>query len=140
MNSKELEAKVKQTANTLIYEKGFVCAVDMLQRLDYLAKKDYEAWRFGKVAYLEKVCSVNLGKLSTINRTIRQVAAELKLTSSWTAYKRFGKGVKRRLIFSKSGNKNIEDPYATHFIDKKRIGELKLHKTNQKIVEGNKNQ
>lgn len=138
MNSKELEAKVKQIAHTLIYEKGFVCAVDMLQKLDYLTKKDYEAWRFGKVAYLEKVCGVNLGKLSTINRTIRKVAAELKLTKSWTAYNRFGKGVKRRLIFSKSGNKNIEDGYATHFIDKKRIGELKLDKASRKIVEGNK--
>lgn len=97
-------------------------------RLDYLSLKDYENWRFGRVDYLEKVCIVNLSKLTLIKRTMKEVAMELKLDKSWTAYNKYGKGVKRRLKFSKSGNKNIEDAYATHFIDKKRIKELKIEK------------
>jgi len=37
MNNKELEKKVKQIANSLIYEKGFVCSVDVLIKLNYLS-------------------------------------------------------------------------------------------------------
>ncbi len=78
--------------------------------------------------HLEKVCHVNLNKLSGINRIIRKMANELELESSWTAYNKYGKGVKTRLIFSKSKNQNIEDLYATHYLDKKRINALKLTK------------
>ena len=35
------------------------------------------------------------------------------------------KGASKKLIFIKSGNKIIEDFYATHYIDKKRIAEIK---------------
>ncbi|MCK4346280.1 MAG: hypothetical protein KAX05_13435 [Bacteroidales bacterium] len=125
MNNIELEKKVKYIANSLIYEKEYVCTVDILLRLDYLSKKDYEDWRFGRIEYLEKVCKVNLSKLSAVNRIIKTIARDSKLEKSWTGYNRYGKGIKRRLIFSKSGNKRIEDAYATHYLDKKRINELK---------------
>jgi len=96
--------------------------------LGYLTKDDYEDWRFGRIDYLEKVCKVNLRKLTFINKLIRKYSAELALKSSWTAYNQFGKGTKRRLRFSKSGEKTIEDKYATHYIDTKRIIELKEKK------------
>ena len=128
MNNIELAKDVKNLVHTLLYEKGFVCAVDILVKLDYLSKKDYENWRFGKVNYLEKVCNVNLSKLTLINKTIRKIATDLKLDKSWTGYNQYCKGKKRRLKFSKSGNINIEEAYATHYIDKNRIKELKLEK------------
>jgi len=125
MNNIDLKKKVKNSVNSLRYEKGFVCAVDVLQKLDYLSKKDYEDWRFGRIDYLEKVCNANLHKLTLINKTIKKTAKDLKLDESWTGYNQYGKGLKRRLRFSKSGNENIEKAYATHYIDKKRINELK---------------
>ena len=128
MNSIELEKEVKNLVHALRYEKGLVCAVDILIKLDYLSKKDYENWRFGKVEYLEKVCNANLSKLTLINKTIRKIVTDLKLDKSWTGYNQYGKGVKRRLKFSKSGNINIEEAYTTHYIDKNRIKELKLEK------------
>ena len=128
MNSIELENEVKNLVYTLRYKKGLVCTVDILIKLNYLSKKDYENWRFGKVDYLEKVCNVNLSKLTLINKTIRKIATDLKLDKSWTGYNQYGKGVKHRLKFSKSGNINIEEEYATHYIDKNRIKELKLEK------------
>ena len=130
MNNKDLEKKVIAVATSLIYEKGYVCSVDILLRLEYLTKEAYESWRSGKIGYLEKVCNVNLSKLSFINKTIRKMAGDLKLEPSWTAYNRYGKGPKNRLIFSKSAHKNIEDAYATHYVDKKRINELKMSKVN----------
>jgi len=128
MNTSELEKKVKQIAHSLAYEKGFICSVDILLRLKYLTKEDYESWRFGKTEYLEKVCKANLSRLSLINKTLKKTANELKLESSWTGYNKFGKGQNKKLIFSKSGDKKIEDAYATHYVDKKRINEIKENK------------
>lgn len=125
MNKLDLEKKVKSLVNLLRYEKGFVCTVDILLRINYISKKDYENWRFGRIDYLEKVCNVNLSKLTLINKTIRKAGIDLKLDKSWTEYKQYGKGMKRRLRFSKSGNENIEKAYATHYIDRNRINELK---------------
>ena len=117
MNNKDVKRLVHQNR----YDKGYVCVVDILLQLDYLTKKDYEDWRFGRVDYLEMVCKINLGKLTLINKLIRKYSAELDLKSSWTGYNQYGKGINRRLRFSKSGDKTIEDRYATHYIDKDGI-------------------
>ena len=128
MNRNVLEKELKRSVHSLRYEKGYVCAVDILIRLDYLTKKSYEDWRCGKVEYLEKVCSVNLGTLSFINKTIRRFANELQLESSWTGYNQYGNMKKKRLIFSKSGQENIEKTYATHYVDKQRLNEIRIRK------------
>jgi hypothetical protein len=133
MNTIELEKKVKQLVHSLAYEKGFVCSVDVLLKLAYLSKDDYESWRFGRIDYLEKVCQVNLSKLSMINKIMRKNANELGLESSWTGYNKYGKGVSKRLIFSKSRDSKIEDAYATHYVNKKRMLELKKIKSGSKI-------
>jgi len=125
MNTLELETKIKQIVHSLAYEKGFVCAIDMLLKLEYLSSQDYKSWRFGKVDYLERVCKTNLSKLSLINRTIRKTANELKLEISWTGYHKYGEEPGKKLIFSKSRNNKIEDAYATHYVDKRRLLELK---------------
>ena len=114
MNNLELEQKVKRITNELINEKGYICSVDVLLELSYLSKKDYESWRFGKVEYLEKVCCVNLKKLSLINKIIREQSLKMKLAQFLTAYNIWGKSEKRKLRFSKSGDRNIEKEYATH--------------------------
>lgn len=125
MNNADLEKEVKRLVHLNRYEKGYVCPVDILMQLDYLSKNDYENWRFGRVDYLEKVCKINLRKLTFINKLIRKYSKDLGLKESWTAYNKFGKGVKKRLRFSKSGKQTIENAYSTHYIDKDRITELK---------------
>jgi hypothetical protein len=131
LNNIDLDKEIKRLVHQSRYEKGYVCSVDILLQLDYLAKKDYEDWRFGRVDYLEKVCNINLGKLTLINKLIRKYSSELDLKSSWTGYNQFGKGIKRQLRFSKSGDKTIEDSYATHYIDKNRMIELKENKASR---------
>jgi hypothetical protein len=132
MNNADIEKEVKRLVHSNRYEKGFVCAVDVLLQLDYLSKKDYEDWRFGRIDYLERVCKINMSKLTLINKLINKYSTDLDLKSSWTGYNKYGKGVKQRLRFSKSGNKNIEDRYATHYIDTKRINEFKEKKASMK--------
>jgi hypothetical protein len=128
MNNKELEKTVKQFTSELAYKKGYVCSVDVLIKLGYLTEADYQDWRFGKIPYLERACQGNLHKLSAVNRFIRKYSAEWDFEKSWTAYYKWGKGPKKKLIFSKSRDQQIETLYATHFLNKKRISELKTEK------------
>ncbi|OUQ37407.1 hypothetical protein B5E66_08695 [Faecalibacterium sp. An121] len=98
-----------------------------------LSKQKYEDWRFGKVDYLERVCSANLKKLSLVLHQMRVYAQKANLKPSFCYYKRWG--VKKKggqgkkpvipLRFSKSENPEIEKWYATHFVDSKRIALLK---------------
>jgi len=125
MNNADLDKEVKRFVHLNRYEKGYVCSVDILMQLNYLSKKDYSDWRFGRADYLEKACKTNLNKLSLINKLIRKHSTDLGLKESWSAYNKYGKEVKQRLRFSKSGKQAIEEAYSTHYIDKDRISELK---------------
>ena len=116
MNNQQLEVKVKTVSGSLLYKKGYVCSVDVLMGLGCLSAKDYDNWRFGRVEYLERACQANLKKLSLINKSIRKFAVQQQLKPSWTAYMKYGKGPKKHLQFSKSGDDNIEKAYATHFV------------------------
>ena len=107
MNNKELKKKVKQFVSELSYLKGYVSSVDILLKLGYITESDHQKWRFGKVEYLEKVCNVNLHKLSAINKLIRTFAEASDLKKSWTNYHRYNKGPKTKLVFSKTQDPNI---------------------------------
>lgn len=134
MNNTDLEKNIKHIISELSDEKGYICSIDVLLGLNYLAKTDYEKWRNGQVEYLEKICQTNLGKLTTINKIIRQVATKMNLEPSLTVYNKYGKGPKQKLRFSKSGDFNIEKAYSTHFLNKYQIEKLK---ENKKILDDN---
>jgi hypothetical protein len=121
MNNKDLIEKVHSTMNSLINGQGYAAPVDVLMALGVLSKADYENWRFGRVDYLERVCMINLKKLSTINREIRAYAKQNNLKASWSDYLKWGKGVKIRLRFSKSGHEGIERSYATSYVRQVKI-------------------
>jgi hypothetical protein len=128
MNNKELIGKVHSAIYTLIKDKGVAVPVEVLITVGVLSKADYENWRFGRVDYLERVCKVNLKKLSTINHEIRVYAKKQNLKASWTDYRKWGKGENIRLRFSKSGNEQIERLYATHYVSQKKVDEIKNEK------------
>ena len=119
---------MKQFVSELSYLKGYVCSVDVLLKLGYITQGDYENWRLGKIEYLEKACDANLHKLSTVNKLIRKFATEWSLEASWTGYNKYGKGPKKRLIFSMTRDSKIEYAYATHYLNKNRMIELKQQK------------
>ena len=125
MEKKNLIGQIHNAMYQNIQKKGWVAPVDVFMEMDILTKQDYEKWRFGKILVLEYVCNVNLRKLSDIMREVRAYAAKNKLKSSWTCYHGRGKNKDIILQFSKSGNEKIEYNYATHYVDSKRITELK---------------
>ncbi len=133
MNDHELTAKVHSSMYLQCKKRGYATAVDVLMDIGILAKDKYEAWRFGRISYLERVCMINLRKLSTVRHQMRVYAQKAGLKPSFCYYKQWGakkKGGQGRkpvipLHFSKSGDPDVERWYATHFIDTKRVAELK---------------
>lgn len=133
MNNRELAGKVHSAVYIQCRNRGFAAPVDVLMDIGYLSKQDYENWRYGRVDYLERVCKANLSKLSMVMREMRSFAAKTGLKPSFCYYKQWGtkkKGGQGRkpvipLRFSKSGDPEIEQRYATHFVDVKRTAQLK---------------
>ena len=137
MNNGELIGKVHSSVYHQCQNRGYATPVDVLMDIGVLTKTKYEDWRFGRVSFLEAVCTVNLHKLSFIMTQVRAYAKKSGLQPSFCYYKRWG--MKKRngqghkpvipLRFSKSGNPEIEKQYATHYIDKGKIQELKQSPT-----------
>ncbi|MDL2319037.1 hypothetical protein LJC74_08220 [Eubacteriales bacterium OttesenSCG-928-A19] len=134
MNDGEIIGKVHSAMYHQCLKRGFSTPVDVLIDIGALPKQKYEEWRYGRVACLESVCTVNLRKLSTIMHEMRVYARKNGLKPSFCYYKQWGvkkpTGQGRKpvipLRFSKSGKPDIEKWYATHFVDAARIAALKL--------------
>ena len=133
MKESEWIGKIYSSMKQQCKKRGYVAPVDVLMDIGVLPKQKYEDWRNGRVDYLELVCTVNLHKLSFIMSQIRAYAREQGLKPSFCYYKQWG--VKKKngqghkpvvpLRFSKSGNAEIEKNYATHYVDSRRIAEIK---------------
>ena len=90
MNDRELIATVRSSMYRQCRERGFAAPVDVLMDIGVLPKKRYEDWRYGRVDYLERVCTVNLKKLSAVMREMRAYAKMQNLKPSFCCYKRWG--------------------------------------------------
>ena len=90
MNDAQLIGAVHSAMYRQCKERGYAAPVDVLMDIGVLPKNQYEAWRFGKVSYLESVCTVNLRKLSFIMHQMRLYAQKQHLKPSFCYYKQWG--------------------------------------------------
>lgn len=112
----ELSKRVEKASIKILNKYGFIAPVELLKSMTVLSDHNYQDWRFGKVPFLEKVCKVNLVKLSIILKELERFGMKNDLKPSFTAYVKWGNGQKKRLRFSKSGDANLERAYATHYV------------------------
>lgn len=133
MKTKNITGLVHNSMYQQIKKNGYAAPVQVLMDIGVLKKEDYERWRLGKVDFLERVCQVNLSKLSAIMREIRLYARKNNLKESWSCYKRRGqkKQYVQQLRFSKSGAPQIERAYATHYLRQDMV-EQKRNATEEK--------
>ena len=133
MNDGEMLGKVSSSMYHQCQKRGYATPVDVMMDIGILPKQQYENWRFGRIPYLEAVCTVNLRKLSVMMHQMRVYEQKAGLKPSFCYYKQWNTGKKNGqghktvipLRFSKSGNAEIERWYSTHFVDENRIKELK---------------
>ena len=71
-----LERPVLSAANAALDRNGFVAPIDVLTGLGWLRTEHAEAWRRGRVPYLERVTVASLGKLSRALRILRRWAQQ----------------------------------------------------------------
>ena len=95
-NRQDLVRTLSAVTSELLKEKGYICFVDVLLKLDYLSQSDYEHWRFQRVSPLERVLRVNLSRINFIMKTVRRNSLNGHLKPSMTVYKSWGKGKKAR--------------------------------------------
>lgn len=108
--------RIQRAVAAILVKQKFVAPVDVLVRMELLAPKDLEAWRFGRVPYLERVICCNLTKSSRLLRILGFHCHDLNLVASQTAYVRWGKGPRAMLRFTKTGEERLEKVYARHFV------------------------
>lgn len=139
-NQEKLQKRVFASMVSQCYKRGYAAPVDVLIEIGALRKEKEKEWRMGKIDYLERACMMNLSKLSFIMKQIRLYARDHQLKPSWTGYHQYGKkGKHRPLRFSKSGSEQIERAYATHYVDQKRIAQLKQEKKAKQTLDKENN-
>jgi hypothetical protein len=119
MNLPELETKALAAADRCLMSNGYIALDDVFLELGALDTKLREDWRFGRVPCLEHVIRVNLSKINAVCRAIHASARQGNLKASWTAYFGWGKGPRRPLQFTKSGDPKLERVWATHYLHTK---------------------
>lgn len=110
-----LEHRVQAVANAALERNRFVAPIDVLTGLGWLQPEHAEAWRRGRVSYLERVAVANLGKLSRALRILRHWAERHGLQPRETVYVSWTPR-RHRLRFTKTGDDNLERAYRTHWI------------------------
>ena len=108
--------KISRVVEIILEKDKVVRPIDVLIGMQLLSRDDLEAWRHGRMPYLEKVIDCNLTRLSRLLRILRFHVHDLNLVPSATAYTRHGSGPKRQLRFTRTGDAKLERAYATHFI------------------------
>src|ERR1700722_20279825 len=113
-------ARIVKAVEGLLREKGFVAPVELFIRMDLLSPESVENWRRGRIAHLERAIRCNLAKASRILRILRMHAQDLDLNPSHTEYKRWTKGSRPLLRFSKASGRTTEDAYARRVVSPRR--------------------
>lgn len=108
--------RIERAVAGILANAKVVAPVDVLVKMSLLAPEDLEAWRFGRVPYLERVIRCNLTRLSRLLRILGFHCHDLNLSASQTAYIRWGKGPRVPLRFTKTGEARLEKVYARHFV------------------------
>jgi len=72
----DLMRRVAGAMDAVLSRDGVLTYPKLLIEMGVLTVKDLEAWRRGKVPYLERVIQMNLTKLSRIQTSVRRIARE----------------------------------------------------------------
>lgn len=139
-NEQALERRVINAAEVALADHNYVSAIDVLIGMRLLAPTHHDAWRKGRVDFLERMIQGNLKKISLSMALFRRWAQAKGLKPSETRYVRRTRGGTLDLQFSLSGDPDIERAYRTHYVSpelserKRRNLEERLQKAPPPVV------
>lgn len=108
--------RIVRVVSEILAEKDVVTPIQVFVRLDLLKPSMVEEWRLNRIPFLEKVIRCNLSNACRILRVLRLHSLERGLKPSPTDYRKWGKGRKIPLRFSKFEDPNLEAAYSTHYL------------------------
>jgi hypothetical protein len=114
-NQATLARRIAAVAEHALSTRQFVTPIDVFVGIGWLPAAQVEAWRRGRVPYLERVAGVNLARLSTALRLLGAWARRHDLTASETVYVAWTRD-SHLLRFTKTGDAGIERSWRTHWI------------------------
>jgi hypothetical protein len=114
-NERKLAARIATVGETALARSGYVTAIDILLGIDWLRAAHVEDWRRARIPYLERAAIANLKKLGTALRLFSRWTQSRGLNPSETAYHTWTPD-RRPLRFSKTGDRNVEQAYRTHWV------------------------
>ena len=132
-NRHKLQTRVLHAAEAALADHGYVSPLDVFLGMGLLAATHVQAWRQGRVDFLERVIQGNLKKISLSMAIFRQWSRAKGLGPSETRYVRRTRGGVVDLQFSKSADPRIEKSYRTHYVSP-RISELKRRKLEERLA------
>lgn len=105
--------KVVLATAELLKESDEISPVAILPRIGNLTSQDYDAWRYGRIPYLEKVFQGSLSKAGSCLKIIGFHAHDLNMIPVHHTYRQVGK--RNKLRFTKSNISTLENLYSRHF-------------------------
>ncbi|MDJ0836872.1 MAG: GFA family protein [Acidobacteriota bacterium] len=123
----KLYPNVCKAVTAILAEKDAVTPIEVFRRMDYLSESAEDDWRNGKAPYLEKVLIANLAKLSRVLRILHCHAVSSNMSWRIHPYTRKTKNGRMPLRFTKSGDRNLEEAYARHYLLKRKTPNPETH-------------
>ena len=77
MTDQAILSRIQDSMYRQCQKRGYAVPVDVLMDVGVLQKSKYEGWPFGRVSFLETVCTVNLKKLPLIMRQVKKYAQKI---------------------------------------------------------------
>ena len=130
----QLEARVDRAAQAALARQQYVSAIDVLCGIGLLAPSNLDAWRKGRVDFLEQVIQGNPVKIASSMAIFTRWATERGLKPAEASYVRPSRSGQVDLQFSKNGDPEVEKRYRTHYLS------AELSATRQRGLEKKLNQ
>ena len=140
MPNRDLKIRVVRAAEAALSRQQYVSAIDVLCGMGLLPPTQVDAWRKGRIDFLQRVIQGNPSKISSSMAMFHQWAQEKGLQPSETAYVRTTRAGTMPLQFTESGDPSIEKSYSTHYVSpalsesKRQKLEDKLNRAPQPVV------
>jgi hypothetical protein len=112
----DLRLRVVRAAEAALARQQYVTAIDVLCGMGLLAPTHIDAWRQGRIDFLERVVQGNPSKISSSLSIFRDWAQRKGLNSSETEYRRTTRTGTAPLQFTPTADPEAEKTYRTRYL------------------------
>src|ERR1700716_2283390 len=115
-NKETLENRAVRAAENALAQSRHVSAIDVLTGMGLLAESHVDAWRKGRIEFLDRMIQANPKKISRSIAAFHRWAEGKGLRPTETPYVRWTPSGTVNLQFSESADPTIEEIFRTHFV------------------------